>query len=260
MNVPVNVPFNELTKEQLAVVMNGCKGFDGVHKFFKFIERKSYKLHYRVFLSRFRGYTTCEECGGLRLRKEVLNVRVGGKNISDIVRMTIEEANQFFQEISLSKYEEEVAKRILEEIRKRLRFLDGIGLGYITLDRLSMSLSGGESQSINLATSLGSSLMGSLYVLDEPTIGLHPRDNGRLIAFLKSLRDIGNTVIVVEHDDDMMREADMIVDIGPRAGEHGGELVFQGTMEELLHAPIIYYRAILEWHTENPNTKNKKSG
>ena len=237
MNVPVNVPFNELTKEQLAVVMNGCKGFDGVHKFFKFIERKSYKLHYRVFLSRFRGYTTCEECGGSRLRKEVLNVRVGGKNISDIVRMTIEEANQFFQEISLSKYEEEVAKRILEEIRKRLRFLDGIGLGYITLDRLSMSLSGGESQSINLATSLGSSLMGSLYVLDEPTIGLHPRDNGRLIALLKSLRDIGNTVIVVEHDDDMMREADMIVDIGPRAGEHGGELVFQGTMEELLHHP-----------------------
>ena len=233
-HVPLDVPFNELTKEQLAVVMNGCKGFDGINKYFKYIERKSYKLHYRVFLSRFRGYTTCDECGGSRLRKEVLNVRVGGKNIRELVNMTIEDANRFFRDIEISKYEEDVAKRILEEIRKRLRFIDGIGLGYITLDRLSMTLSGGESQRINLATSLGSSLMGSLYVLDEPTIGLHPRDNGKLIALLKSLRDIGNTVLVVEHDDEMMREADMIVDIGPRAGEHGGELVFQGTMEELL--------------------------
>lgn len=233
-HVPLDVPFNELTKEQLAVVMNGCKGFDGINKYFKYIERKSYKLHYRVFLSRFRGYTTCDECGGSRLRKEVLNVRVGGKNIRELVNMTIEDANRFFRDIALSKYEEDVAKRILEEIRKRLRFIDEIGLGYITLDRLSMTLSGGESQRINLATSLGSSLMGSLYVLDEPTIGLHPRDNGKLIALLKSLRDIGNTVLVVEHDDEMMREADMIVDIGPRAGEHGGELVFQGTMEELL--------------------------
>ena len=236
-HVPLDVPFNELTKEQLAVVMNGCKGFDGIYKYFKYIERKSYKLHYRVFLSRFRGYTTCDECGGSRLRKEVLNVRVGGKNIRELVNMTIEDANRFFRDIALSKYEEDVAKRILEEIRKRLRFIDEIGLGYITLDRLSMTLSGGESQRINLATSLGSSLMGSLYVLDEPTIGLHPRDNGKLIALLKSLRDIGNTVLVVEHDDEMMREADMIVDIGPRAGEHGGELVFQGTMEELLRHP-----------------------
>lgn len=236
-HVPLDVPFNELTKEQLAVVMNGCKGFDGINKYFKYIERKSYKLHYRVFLSRFRGYTTCDECGGSRLRKEVLNVRVGRKNIRELVNMTIEDANRFFRDIEISKYEEDVAKRILEEIRKRLRFIDGIGLGYITLDRLSMTLSGGESQRINLATSLGSSLMGSLYVLDEPTIGLHPRDNGKLIALLKSLRDIGNTVLVVEHDDEMMREADMIVDIGPRAGEHGGELVFQGTMEELLRHP-----------------------
>jgi excinuclease ABC subunit A len=232
--LPVDVPFSELTKEQLAFIMNGCKGFDGIIKYFKFIERKSYKLHYRVFLSRFRGYTTCGDCGGSRLRKEVLSVRVSNKNIQDIVRMTIEDANRFFQEIRLSKYEEEVAKRILEEIRKRLRFIDGIGLGYITLDRLTMTLSGGESQRINLATSLGSSLMGSLYVLDEPTIGLHPRDNHRLISLLKSLRDIGNTVLVVEHDEEMMHEADIIVDIGPRAGEHGGEVVFNGTMEELL--------------------------
>ena len=185
LGLPVDVPFSDLTKEQLALVMNGCKGFDGIHKYFKFIERKSYKLHYRVFLSRFRGYTTCDECGGSRLRKEVLNVHVSKKNIQDIVRMTIEEANRFFQEIRLSKYEEEIVKRILEEIRKRLRFIDGIGLGYITLDRLTMTLSGGESQRINLATSLGSSLMGSLYVLDEPTIGLHPRDNRRLVQLLK---------------------------------------------------------------------------
>jgi len=257
--IPVDIPFNELTKEQLAVVMNGWKAFDGIYKYFKYIERKSYKLHYRVFLSRFRGYTTCDECGGSRLRKEVLNVRVGGKNIRDIVQMTIEEANLFFREISLSKYDEEVAKRILEEIRKRLRFIDGIGLGYITLDRLSMTLSGGESQRINLATSLGSSLMGSLYVLDEPTIGLHPRDNGKLITLLKSLRDIGNTVLVVEHDDEMMREADMIVDIGPQAGEHGGELVFQGTMEELLHHPTSLTAHYLNGTLKIPSPKSRRA-
>jgi excinuclease ABC subunit A len=256
--VPVDVPFSELTKEQLAVVMNGCKEFSGIHKYFKFIERKSYKLHYRVFLSRFRGYTTCEDCGGARLRKEVLNIRVGSKNIHDIVRMTIEEASRFFQRISLSKYEEEVAKRILEEIRKRLRFLDGIGLGYITLDRLTMTLSGGESQRINLATSLGSSLMGSLYVLDEPTIGLHPRDNGRLIKLLKSLRDIGNTVIVVEHDDEMMREADVIVDIGPRAGEHGGEVVFDGKMEQLLLHPSSLTAKYLNGTLKIPTPKSRR--
>jgi excinuclease ABC subunit A len=258
-NVPVDIPFNELTKEQFAVVMNGCKGFDGIYKYFKYIERKSYKMHYRVLLSRFRGYTTCEECGGSRLRKDVLNVRVGGKNIRDIVYMTIEEANRFFQNIALSKYEEEVAKRILEEIRKRLRFIDGIGLGYITLDRLSMTLSGGESQRINLATSLGSSLMGSLYVLDEPTIGLHPRDNGRLIALLKSLRDIGNTVLVVEHDDEMIREADMIVDIGPRAGEHGGELVFQGTMEQLLRHPSSLTAQYLNGTLKIPTPQSRRA-
>jgi excinuclease ABC subunit A len=236
--VPVDIPFNELTKDQRSVIMNGCKGFDGIYKYFKYIERKSYKLHYRVFLSRFRGYTTCNECEGSRLRKEVLTIRVYGKNIHDIVRMPIDSAYRFFQEIRLSKYEEEVARRILDEIRKRLRFLNGIGLGYITLDRLSMTLSGGESQRINLATSLGSSLMGSLYVLDEPTIGLHPRDNHRLISLLKSLRDVGNTVMVVEHDSEMMHDADIIVDIGLRAGEHGGEVVFCGTMKEFLQHPL----------------------
>jgi excinuclease ABC subunit A len=166
-----------------------------------------------------------------------LNILIAERNIHDIVRMTIAEANRFFREFEPTAYEAEVAKRILEEIRKRLHFLDDIGLGYLTLDRLTMTLSGGESQRINLATSLGSSLMGSLYVLDEPTIGLHPRDNNRLISLLKSLRDVGNTVLVVEHDDDMMREADVIVDMGPRAGEHGGEIVFNGALPELLHHP-----------------------
>jgi excinuclease ABC subunit A len=235
--VRLDVPFGELTKTELDIIQNGYGNFEGIIKYFKYIERKSYKLHYRVFLSRFRGYTTCEECGGSRLRKDVLNIRIADKNIHDIVRMTIEEANRFFKEFEPAAYEAEIAKRILEEVRKRLRFLDGIGLGYLTLDRLTMTLSGGESQRINLATSLGSSLMGSLYVLDEPTIGLHPRDNNRLIALLKSLRDVGNTVLVVEHDDDMMHQADIIVDMGPRAGEHGGEVVFNGTLQELLRHP-----------------------
>jgi excinuclease ABC subunit A len=183
---------------------------------------------------------------------------VSKKNIQDIVRMTIEEANRFFQEIRLSKYEEEIAKRILEEIRKRLRFIDGIGLGYITLDRLTMTLSGGESQRINLATSLGSSLMGSLYVLDEPTIGLHPRDNRRLVQLLKSLRDIGNTVLVVEHDEEMMREADIMVDIGPRAGEHGGEVVFSGTMEQLLQHPTSLTAKYLNGTLTIPTPKSRR--
>ncbi|RPI05610.1 MAG: excinuclease ABC subunit UvrA [Ignavibacteriae bacterium] len=258
-HVPVDIPFQELTKDQLSVVMNGWKGFDGIHKYFKYLERKSYKMHYRVLLSRYRGYTTCDECGGSRLRKEVLNVRVGGKNIRDVVQMTIEEASEFFRDIVLLPHEEVIAKRILEEIRKRLRFLDGIGLGYITLDRLSMTLSGGESQRINLATSLGSSRMESLYVLDAPPIGLHPHANGRLIALLKSLRDIGNTVLVVEHDEEMMKEADMIVDIGPRAGEHGGELVFQGTMEELLQHPASLTAKYLNGTLSIPTPRTRRA-
>jgi excinuclease ABC subunit A len=214
--------------------MNGYKKFDGIIGFFEYIERKSYKIQNRVFLSRYRGYTTCDECGGSRLAKDALSIRVAGKTIQDIVRMTIGEAHEFFRTIELSKVEIEIAKRILEEIRKRLRFLFDVGIGYITLERMSMTLSGGESQRINLATSLGSALMGSLYVLDEPSIGLHPRDTHRLITILKSLRDIGNTVIVVEHDEEMMREADFVVDMGPKAGEHGGEVIFNGTLPELV--------------------------
>lgn len=232
--IPVDVPFKDLTPAQIHLLMDGFDGFDGINAFFKFIERKSYKIHYRVFLSRYRGYTTCDECGGSRLRKEALNIRIANKSIYDIVRMTISEAHKFFDELAFSKHELDVAKRILDEIKKRLRFLDDVGIGYITLDRLTMTLSGGEAQRINLATSLGSSLRDSVYVLDEPSIGLHPRDNSKLINILKSLRDIGNTVIVVEHDEDMIRSADTIVDMGPRAGENGGEVVFRGERKDLL--------------------------
>jgi excinuclease ABC subunit A len=233
-NVRLDVPFSELTGEELEVVMNGFDNFDGILGFFKRIEKKAYKIYYRVFISRYRGYTTCTLCGGARLRQEARNVKIDGQRISDIVQMTIADARQFFRTLDLSHYEVQVSKRILEELRKRLNYLDEVGIGYLTLDRLSSTLSGGESQRINLATSLGSSLVGALYVLDEPSIGLHPRDNARLIRILKALRDAGNTVIVVEHDADMMRASDVIVDLGPRAGEHGGQVVFNGSPEAIL--------------------------
>jgi len=236
--IPVNVPFSKLTPEQLSIVMNGYgRQFDGINGFFKMVERKAYKIQYRVLLSKYRGYTRCDECGGARLRREALNIKISSKTIADIVQMTIDAADEFFRTVAFSDFELSVAKRILEEIRKRLQYLVDVGLGYLTLDRLSSTLSGGESQRINLATSIGSSLVGSIYVLDEPSIGLHPLDNDRLIRILKSLRDIGNTVLVVEHDADMMREADVIVDMGPRAGEHGGEITFFGTTMDALNAP-----------------------
>ncbi len=231
--VPMNVPFRKLTPEQLNIVMNGYgKTFDGINGFFKMVEKKAYKIQYRVLLSRYRGYTLCDECSGSRLRKEALYVKIGGKHIGEIVSMNVERADEFFRQLSLTNFELSIAKRILEEIRKRLRYLVDVGVGYLTLDRLSNSLSGGESQRINLATSIGSSLVGSIYVLDEPSIGLHPLDNDRLITILKRLRDVGNTVLVVEHDADMMRSADRIIDMGPKAGERGGEIIFQGTYSE----------------------------
>ncbi|HLP16868.1 MAG TPA: excinuclease ABC subunit UvrA [Bacteroidota bacterium] len=233
--LPVNVPFYELTPEQLNIVMNGYgRTFDGVNGFFKMVEKKTYKIQYRVLLSKYRGYTLCDQCGGSRLRSEALNVKVGGKHIGQIVRMTIEQADAFFRTVELTDYEMSIGRRILEEIQKRLRYLVDVGLGYLTLDRLSNTLSGGESQRINLATSIGSSLVGSIYVLDEPSIGLHPLDNDRLIRILHRLRDIGNMVLVVEHDADMMRAADLIIDMGPQAGVHGGEIVFQGTYEQAM--------------------------
>ncbi len=225
----LDVPYSELTEQERRVIQEGYGDFEGLRDFFKMVERKSYKIYYRVLLSRYRGYTSCPVCEGSRLRPDALNVRVGGKRISDVSIMTINSAREFFRTLELTAYELDIARRILAEINRRLAYLDDVGIGYLTLDRLSSTLSGGESQRINLATSLGSSLVGAVYVLDEPSIGLHPRDNDRLIRILKALRDVGNTVIVVEHDSDMMRASDVIVDLGPQAGEHGGEVVFNGS-------------------------------
>ena len=236
---PIHKPWFELTDKQKQLVWDGNKYFTGLTDFFKELEDKSYKIQNRVLLARYRGKTRCHECHGKRLRKEANYVKIAGKSISDLVELPIEELQIFFKELKLTDYEQEVAKRLLLEINNRLQFLTDVGLGYLTLNRKSNTLSGGESQRINLATSLGSSLVGSMYILDEPSIGLHPRDTERLIGVLKSLRDLGNTVIVVEHDEDIMKAADYIIDIGPEAGTHGGEVVAAGTYEELLKADTL---------------------
>ena len=236
---PIHKPWFELTDRQKQLVWDGNKYFTGLTDFFKELEEKSYKIQNRVLLARYRGKTRCHECHGKRLRKEANYVKIAGKSISDLVELPIEELQIFFKELKLTDYEQEVAKRLLLEINNRLQFLTDVGLGYLTLNRKSNTLSGGESQRINLATSLGSSLVGSMYILDEPSIGLHPRDTERLISVLKSLRDLGNTVIVVEHDEDIMKAADYIIDIGPEAGTHGGEVVATGTYEELLKANTL---------------------
>jgi excinuclease ABC subunit A len=224
-DIRLNIPYCELHDEERAFVWNGAKGFKGVRGFFKTVESKNYKIHYRILMARYRGYTTCEVCGGARLQPDALAVRVAGKDLGTLVRLPLDSLHDFFETVTFTDFELDVAGRILTEIRKRLHILTDIGLGYLSLDRLSHTLSGGESQRINIATSLGSALVGALYVLDEPTIGLHPRDNTRLINILLSLRDSGNSVLVVEHDTEMMQVADLIVDIGPAAGEGGGEIV-----------------------------------
>lgn len=236
---PIHKPWYELSAEQRQLVWDGNKYFTGLTDFFKELEEKSYKIQNRVLLARYRGKTRCHSCYGRRLRKEANYVKIQGKSISDLVEISIEKLQAFFRELTLSPYEQEVAKRLLIEINSRLQFLSDVGLGYLTLNRKSNTLSGGESQRINLATSLGSSLVGSMYILDEPSIGLHPRDTHRLIKVLKSLRDLGNTVIVVEHDADIMKAADYIIDIGPEAGTHGGEVVAAGTYEQLLKADTL---------------------
>lgn len=236
---PIHKPWYELSVEQRQLVWDGNKYFTGLTDFFKELEEKSYKIQNRVLLARYRGKTRCHSCHGRRLRKEANYVKIQGKSISDLVEISIEKLQTFFRELTLSPYEQEVAKRLLIEINSRLQFLSDVGLGYLTLNRKSNTLSGGESQRINLATSLGSSLVGSMYILDEPSIGLHPRDTHRLIKVLKSLRDLGNTVIVVEHDADIMKAADYIIDIGPEAGTHGGEVVAAGTYEQLLKADTL---------------------
>lgn len=232
--IPLNVPLKNLTEEQVRLLRKGFGTYIGIDGFFEELERYTYKMHIRVFLSRYRGYTTCHACKGARLRREALQVKVGDKSIHEIVQMPIEQSLKFFEQLQLSEYDLMVAERILQEIIKRLTFLNNVGIGYLTLDRISNTLSGGETQRINLATSLGSALVGTLYVLDEPSIGLHPRDNSRLINILKNLRDIGNTVLVVEHDAEMMREADLIFDLGPEAGAKGGEIVASGTYQDII--------------------------
>jgi len=232
--VRFNVPFCDLTEEEQRLVLEGDRKVEGIRQFFQFLETKKYKLHVRVFLSRYRGYARCPDCGGSRLRQDALNARVGGKTIAEAVRMNIAEAARFFSQIELTPEETGIAGKILVEIQQRLKFLNDVGLEYLTLDRLSSTLSGGEAQRIQLATCLGSRLVGACYVLDEPSIGLHSRDTARLIRILAELRDIGNTIIVVEHDPDVMRSADHIVDLGPGAGELGGNIVFQGDFPALI--------------------------
>ena len=230
---PIHRPYYDLTAKEKKLIWSGNKYFQGLTDFFKHLEEQAYKIQYRVMLSRYRGKTVCPECNGTRLRKDATYIKIANMSITDIVLMPVKDSLDFFKKIKLSKYDTEIAKRVLVEINNRLQFLDDVGLGYLTLNRLSNSLSGGESQRINLATSLGSSLVGSMYILDEPSIGLHSRDTARLIKVLNSLRDVGNTVVVVEHDEEIMRAADQLIDIGPLAGTHGGELVFQGTHKDL---------------------------
>jgi excinuclease ABC subunit A len=262
--IPTNVAWRHLTDEQRRLMLEGDpqSDYEGIVGFFKYLERKKYKLHVRVFLSRFRGYATCSECGGTRLRPEARAVRVAGKSITEFCKLTVAEARQFVANMHLTEAQNKVADKILQEVRSRLQFLDEVGLDYLTLDRLTSTLSGGESQRIQLATSLGSHLVGALYVLDEPSIGLHPRDTQRLIDILKSLRDLGNTVLVVEHDPDTIRAADHVIDLGPGAGELGGKILFSGTYPAMLQEPKSITGRYLsgESHISVPNNRHKLNG
>jgi excinuclease ABC subunit A len=233
---PIHKPYYELTDEQRELLWKGNSHFGGLNEFFKHLESNQYKIQYRVMLARYRGKTTCPDCKGSRLKKEASYIKVSGKSINELVLMPVERLKQFFDTIEPDEHDATIARRLLAEINSRLQFLLDVGLGYLTLNRLSNTLSGGESQRINLATSLGSSLVGSLYILDEPSIGLHPRDTERLIRVLRQLRDLGNTVVVVEHDEEIMRAADYIIDMGPHAGRRGGKVVFAGTSKDALEA------------------------
>lgn len=257
-NIPIHKPWFELSETQKELVWNGNKTFKGIHSFFQTLEEKSYKIQNRVMLSRYRGKTICNKCQGARLKEESFYVQVGGKHIGELVAMPIDELQLFFNQLTLSKIDTDISKRILAEIHSRLSFLSQVGLNYLTLNRKSNTLSGGESQRINLATSLGSSLVGSMYILDEPSIGLHPKDTTNLIEVLKRLRDLGNTVIVVEHDEDIMKAADLVFDIGPEAGTLGGELVAQGTLKELLKTNTLTAQ-YLDGRMEIPLPKKRRS-
>lgn len=238
-NFPIHTPYNELTTEEKDMLWNGTPHFKGINDFFKYLEAHKYKIQNRVMIARYTGKTTCNLCKGSRLKQDASYVKIAGKSIQDLVSMPIEDLKLFFDQINLTDHQQKVAERILPDIRARLSFLLEVGLGYLTLNRLSSSLSGGESQRINLATSLGSALVGSLYILDEPSIGLHSRDTSRLIKVLQDLRDIGNSIVVVEHDEDIIKAADQIIDIGPEAGRLGGEIVFQGNIEEMKVAKTL---------------------
>lgn len=231
---PIHKPYFELTKAQKELLWKGNSHFTGIHDFFKRIEKKNYKIQNRVLLSRYRGKTSCAQCEGTRLKEEANYVKIGGKSIGDLLQISLDNLARFFQNLELKAHDQEIAERLLIEINSRLKFVQEVGLGYLTLNRRSNTLSGGESQRIQLATSLGSSLVGSMYILDEPSIGLHPRDNERLIEVLKNLRDLGNTVIVVEHDEEIMNAADQVIDIGPEAGTLGGEIIAQGPLKQVL--------------------------
>ena len=255
-DIPIHKPWFELTETQKQLVWDGNEKFYGINHFFEILEEKSYKIQNRVMLSRYRGKTKCTDCEGKRLRKEADYVKVGNKTISDLVTLPLDELSDFFGQLQLDKYEEVIGKRLLTEINNRLDFLQNVGLNYLTLNRTSNTLSGGESQRINLATSLGSSLVGSMYILDEPSIGLHPKDTERLIDVLKDLRDLGNTVIVVEHDEDIMKAADYIIDIGPEAGTFGGHIVAEGTYDDILKSDSLTAKYLTEeFQIEVPNKR-----
>lgn len=257
-NFPIHKPYVELSEAEKEFLWYGGGKWDGINGFFKEIESQNYKIQFRVMLSRYRGKTKCDACKGKRLRPEANYVRINGKSLPELVDLPIDELAPFFQNLSLSPFEQQVSKRLLIEIKNRLGYLQDVGLGYLTLNRVSGSLSGGESQRINLATSLGSSLVGSMYILDEPSIGLHPSDTERLIAVVKSLRDLGNTVIVVEHDEEMMQAADYIIDIGPEAGTHGGNLVYAGNLEGLLANKESYTGQYISGAMEIPLPKKRR--
>jgi excinuclease ABC subunit A len=256
--IPFDLPFQELTKQQQRAVIEGRGGFSGVRGFFEWLETKKYKLHVRVFLAKYRGYTLCPDCGGGRLRQEARDVKVGARTLPEVCSLSIKDAAVFFDSLELSPEQTAIADKVLFEVRRRLKFLVDVGLDYLTLDRLASTLSGGEAQRIQLATNLGSSLVGALYVLDEPSIGLHPRDSERLIKLLHNLRDIGNTVLVVEHDEEMMRAADHILDIGPAAGELGGKIIYEGDFEGLLRSGATLTGKYLRGEAEIKEPKQRR--
>lgn len=258
---PIHKPYYQLTDEQKELLWEGNAYFTGLNDFFSLLEQKSYKIQNRVMLSRYRGKTLCPNCKGARLRKEASYVKVGDKTIAELGKMPIQKLQVFIDELKLNEYENEIARRLMRELKNRLRFLNDVGLGYLTLNRRSYTLSGGESQRINLATSLGNNLTGSMYILDEPSIGLHPKDTERLIGVLENLRDLGNTVIVVEHDEDIMRRADHIIDMGPEAGTFGGEVVAQGAFEEILKTDSLTAQYLNgRMHIVRPKKNRKAKG